>query len=90
MTIELDPEDQHLIEKRLSSGVFATARDVIHYALASQDAAEAWLAENQAAIHEQIERGFAQIERGEGLTAEESLARLEAKQVAWRAARRGE
>jgi len=31
-----------------------------------------------------IERGIAQFERGEGLTPEDSMARLESKKTAWR------
>lgn len=88
MTIDLAPEDEQRIQKRLQSGVFANAAEVIHRALESLDAEEEWLRENREAITEKIERGFAQFERGEGLTPEESLARLEAKKAAWRAENR--
>lgn len=49
---------------------------------------EAWLQENKASIHEQIEQGFAQFERGEGLSKEESLSQLDAKKAAWRTEQR--
>ena len=88
MTINLKPEDEQLIQKRLESGVFGSAEEVIHRALESLDAEEAWLQENGEAIHEKIERGFSQFEHGDGLTPEESLARLEAKKAAWRAEQR--
>ena len=74
MTINLKPEDEQLIEKRLQTGVFASAEEVVHHALESLDAEEEWLQENRAVISEKIERGFAQFERGEGLTPEASLA----------------
>jgi antitoxin ParD1/3/4 len=88
MTINLEPEDEKLVQKRLQTGVFGSPREVIHRALESLDAEESWLQENRGAINEKIERGLAQFERGEGLTAEESLTQLEAKKVAWRAEQR--
>jgi putative addiction module CopG family antidote len=88
MTVHLKPEDEQLIKKRLESGAFADAEDVIHRALESLDSDEVWLAENRAAIREQIDTGFAQCERGEGLSPAESLATLEAKKSTWRANQR--
>jgi antitoxin ParD1/3/4 len=87
MTINLEPEDEKLIQKRLQTGVFGSPREVIHRALESLDAEESWLQENRADINEKIERGLAQFERGDGLTPEESLAQLDAKKAAWRADR---
>src|SRR5690349_14059700 len=87
MTINLEPEDEELIQKRLQTGAFGSPREVIHRALESLDAEESWLQENKGAINEKIERGLAQFERGEGLTQEDSLAQLEARKAAWRADR---
>ena len=84
MTINLKPEDEKLIEKRLQTGLFVSPEEVIHRALESLDAQEEWLHDNREAINEKIERGLAQFDRGEGLTPEDSLARLEAKKSAWR------
>ena len=88
MTINLEPEDEKLIQKRLQTGVFGSPREVIHRALESLDAEESWLQENRGAINGKIARGVAQFERGEGLTPEESLVQLEAKRAAWRAEQR--
>jgi hypothetical protein len=41
------------------------------------------LQENNAAIHEQIGVGLAQLDRGEGLSTAESRARLQEKKAAW-------
>jgi antitoxin ParD1/3/4 len=84
MTIKLKPEDEQLIQKRLQSGAFASAEEVVHHALESLDAEDEWAQQNRQAIQDKIDRAFDQFERGEGLTAEESLARLEAKKAAWR------
>jgi len=59
MTIELRPEDEKLIRKRLRSGAFETAEEVVHDALASQSAEAEWLDENREAIQEKIARGLA-------------------------------
>jgi len=88
MTIKVRPEDEQLIQERLESGAFATPEEVIHRALESLQADEEWLRSNRAMIHDKIERAFAQFERGEGLTPEESLAQLEAKKVSRRAQQR--
>jgi antitoxin ParD1/3/4 len=90
MNIRLTPEDERLIQKRLQSGVFSSAEEVIHRALKSLEAEEDWLQENKAEIGAKIERGLAQFERGEGLTPDESQARLAARKAAWRAEQRRE
>ncbi|MBZ5608486.1 MAG: type II toxin-antitoxin system ParD family antitoxin [Acidobacteriia bacterium] len=90
MQINLTSEDEKLIEKRLRSGVFANAEEVIHRALESLDAEEDWLQDHKTAINEKIERAIAQFERGEGLTGEESKERLQSKKTAWRAEQRRE
>ena len=43
MTIQLEPEDEQLIQKRLQSGGFSDVQEVIHHALQVQDAEEEWL-----------------------------------------------
>jgi Arc/MetJ-type ribon-helix-helix transcriptional regulator len=48
MTIDLEPEDEKLIRKRLQTGVFGSPREVIHRALESLDAKESWLQEQNA------------------------------------------
>jgi len=83
MIIELKPEDEQLIQERLQSGAFASVEDVIHRALKSLEADEFWLKEGKESIHEKISRGIAQLDRGEGISAEESHAEFEKKRAAW-------
>lgn len=87
MTINLTPEGQKLVEKRLKSGVCGSAEEVIHRALESLEAEDDWLEQNRASIREKIERGLAQFEHGQGLTAEEARSRSEARKNACRDAR---
>jgi Arc/MetJ-type ribon-helix-helix transcriptional regulator len=82
MTIEIRPEDLALIEKRLQSGVFHNIHEVIHEALASQDAEETWLDENKISINEKISRGLDQLSRGEGVSGEAARARMQDRKAA--------
>ena len=52
MTITLKPEVEALIQKRLESGVFQNAEDVLLQALESQDAEEAWLSLHKREVGE--------------------------------------
>ncbi len=83
MEITLKPEDEQIIQRRLESGVFSDVNEVIHKALQSLDAEEAWLLANNGAIHEKIGRGVSQLDRGEGLSPEESRARLQERKATW-------
>jgi Arc/MetJ-type ribon-helix-helix transcriptional regulator len=88
MKIELKPEDEHLIQKRLQSGVFHTIDEIIHDALTSQDAEEDWLQENKEAINAKISRGLAQLDAGEGISGDLARTRLQERKAAWLAERK--
>lgn len=88
MNIEIRPEDQALIEKRLESGAFKSIDEVIHDALASQEAEELWLQENKEAINEKIARGLDQLARGESVSGDVARVRLQERKAAWLAERR--
>ena len=88
MTIEIKPEDLALIEKRLQSGVFQNIDEVIHDALASQEAEEAWLHENKDKINEKIARGLDQLALGEGIPGDVARAHLQERKAAWLAEQR--
>jgi antitoxin ParD1/3/4 len=84
MTIEINrPEIEALIRQRLHSGAFASVEDVLFDALEIQSEREVWLQENKAAINTKIERGLAQLERGEGVPGDQLRTRLEADKAAW-------
>ncbi|MEX2301705.1 MAG: hypothetical protein WD733_12255 [Bryobacterales bacterium] len=79
----MTPEDEKLIEKRLQSGVFRSVGEVIHDALASQDAEAEWLVKNRKAVDEKIARGIAQLDRGEGVSGDMARARLQRRKAGW-------
>ena len=84
MTIEIKrPEIEALIEHRLQSGGFDSVEDVLFDALEMQRERETWLAENRDAINAKIERGLAQLDRGEGISGEDLKTRLAADKAAW-------
>ena len=90
MTIQINrPEIEALIQQRLHSGAFESVEDVLYDALEVQAEREAWLQENKEAINAKIERGLAQLDKGEGIPGEDLRKRLEADKVAWLADRSG-
>ncbi|MGA7077277.1 MAG: hypothetical protein WBQ43_19620 [Terriglobales bacterium] len=84
MTIEIKrPEIEALIQERLRSGAFESIEDVLFDALEMQGEREAWLQENKEAINAKIERGLAQLDRGEGVPGDQLRTRLAADRAAW-------
>lgn len=84
MTIQINrPEIEALIQQRLHSGAFESVEDVLFDALEIQAEREAWLQENKEAINAKIERGLAQLERGEGMSGDRLRKRLEDDKAAW-------
>jgi len=84
MTIEINrPEIEALIQQRLHSGAFESVEEVLFDALEMQSEREAWLEENKEAINAKIERGLAQLDRGEGIAENQLRGRLEADRAAW-------
>ena len=78
MAIEIKrPEIEALIQQRLHSGAFESVEDVLFDALEMQSEREVWLQEKQEAIHAKIERGLAQLDRGEGIAGDKLRTRLE-------------
>ena len=76
MTIQLEPEDEQLIQKRLQSGGFSDVQEVIHNALQVQDAEEAWLELHKREIGEKIEQAIAEFDQGGGIPASQVRQRL--------------
>ena len=54
MTIQLTPEDEKLIQKRLQPGTFRSIEEVMHDALEAQDSEAEWLADQRESIDEKL------------------------------------
>jgi putative addiction module CopG family antidote len=65
MQVNLPPDLETLVNKRLSSGGYNTVEEVFRRALEALDAEESWTAEERRTLTAHIEEGFLQAERGE-------------------------
>ncbi len=65
MTVELKPEIEALIRKRLQTGAFSSAEEVIERAVEFLCAEEDWLADNRDEVAFQIQEGWEEAQRGE-------------------------
>jgi Arc/MetJ-type ribon-helix-helix transcriptional regulator len=83
MTIQLKPELEQLIQKDIEGGGYQSVEQFVERAVEMLHEEEALLAGDRQLVHEKIERAFAQFERGEGLSPEESRARLREQKAAW-------
>jgi Arc/MetJ-type ribon-helix-helix transcriptional regulator len=83
MVVELKPELEALIQKRLASGAFASPEDVIERALQFLSAEEDWLAEHRQEIAVKIQEGWDAAKRGELTDPDEARANMSRKKQAW-------
>ena len=87
--ITLRPEHEQLVDEALRTGAYSGPDEVIGRALESLRREEEWLSAHREMIGEKIEAGWAESERGEFLTAEESRADMGRRKAEWLAARQG-
>jgi len=64
MQLTVPPDLESLINKRLSTGDYASAEEVLRSALEAQDAELSMTDEERQAISAHIEEGYLQAERG--------------------------
>jgi putative addiction module CopG family antidote len=83
MTITLRPEHEKAIAQAIQSGAYQSPDEVIARTVEVLRSEDEWLAQNKEAINEKIERGMAQIDRGEGISCEELRGHLEKRKAAW-------
>jgi putative addiction module CopG family antidote len=87
MQLNLPPDLETLINKRLSSGAFSNAEDVLRDALEAQDAEESWTDEERRALSAHIEEGYQQAERGELIGGAQARRDIDAMKEKWRQGR---
>jgi antitoxin ParD1/3/4 len=88
MQLTVPPDVEALINKRLSSGGYASAEDVLRRALEAQDAEESWTEEERQALSNHIEEGYLQAERGELIDGVQARREIQAMKDDWRLTRR--
>lgn len=76
MQLTIPPDVEALVEKRLATGAFANAEDVIRHALQALDAEESWTGEERRALDEKIDRALEEVAAGRDYGPEEARQRL--------------
>jgi Arc/MetJ-type ribon-helix-helix transcriptional regulator len=88
MQLNVPPDLETLINKRLSSGGYASIEDVLRRALEAQDAEESWTDEERRALSAHIETGYLQAERGELIDGALARREIQAMKDDWRSSKR--
>ena len=83
MQLNVPPDLEALINKRLSSGGYTNAEDVLRRALEAQDAEESWTDEERQALSAHIEERFFQAERGELTNSAQARRDIDAMKEKW-------
>src|SRR6266481_9452421 len=83
MQLNLPPDLETLINKRLSSGAYTNAEDVLRHALEAQDAEQSWTDEERRALSAHIEEGYQQAERGELIDGAQARREIQAMKDNW-------
>jgi Arc/MetJ-type ribon-helix-helix transcriptional regulator len=65
MQLNVPPDLEALVQKRLATGAFANVEDVIRRALETLDAEESWTDEERCALDEKIDRALEQVVGGQ-------------------------
>jgi len=87
MQLNLPPDLETLVNKRLSSGGYTNAEDVLRHALEAQDAEESWTDEERRALSAHIEEGYQQAEGGQLIDGTQGRRDIEAMKEKWREGR---
>jgi Arc/MetJ-type ribon-helix-helix transcriptional regulator len=83
MQLEVSEDLAMLIKKRLSTGAYASAEEVLRRALEAQDAEESWTDEERRGLAAHIAEGYRQAERGElidGVQARQEIQAMKKEQ----------
>ena len=84
MQLNVPPDLETLINKRLSKGGYQSVEDVLRRALEAQDAEESWTDEERRALSEHIEQGYLQAEQGDLSDGAEARREIQAMKDSWR------
>ena len=84
MQLNVPPDLETLINKRLSSGAYTNAEEVLRRALEVQDAEESWTDEERLALSSHIEEGFMQAEQGDLIDGDQARREIQAMKDNWR------
>lgn len=78
MQLKIPSDMEALVQKRLASGAFANAEDVVRRALEVLDEEESWTDAERQTLDDKIDRALAQVAAGKTLGPEEARQKLAA------------
>jgi Arc/MetJ-type ribon-helix-helix transcriptional regulator len=78
MQLNVPSDLEAILQKRLSTGAFANAEDLIRRALAALDAEENWTDEQRRALDQKIDRALDQVATGRVYGPESARQKLAA------------
>ena len=84
MQLTVPPDLETLINKRLLSGGYTNAEEVLRRALEAQDAEESLTDEERISLSAHIEKGYQQAERGELIDGPQARREIQAMKDDWR------
>jgi Arc/MetJ-type ribon-helix-helix transcriptional regulator len=90
MQVNLSRDLETLVNKRLSSGAYASVEDVVRHALEAQDAEESWTEEERRGLTARIDEGFLEAERGELIDSSQVRREIQEMKDHWRRVRASE
>lgn len=88
MQLNVPPDLEMLINKRLLSGAYANAEDVVRHALEAQEAEESLTEAERRALAAHIDEGYRQAERGELIDGAQAQLEIQALKNEWRLSKR--
>lgn len=88
MQLDVPPDLETLINKRLASGGYESVEDVLRRALEAQDAEENWSEEERRALAAHLEEGYQQAERGELIEGTQARDEIQKMKEDWRLSKR--
>jgi Arc/MetJ-type ribon-helix-helix transcriptional regulator len=83
LQLNVPPDLETLINKRLYSGGYAGVEDVLRRALEAQDTEESWTDEERRTLSSHIEEGYLQAERGELIDGDQARREIQAMKAEW-------
>lgn len=83
MQLNLPDDLERLINKRISTGAYTNAEDVLRRALEAQDAEESWTDEERRALSAHMEEGYQQAERGDLVDGAQARREIQAMKKKW-------
>lgn len=82
MTMHLPTDLEALVQKRLATGAYSSAEEVIRHALEAQETEDTWSVEERQALDVKIDRALEQISMGSAYGPKEARQRLSAMRAA--------